>query len=81
MTAPRLPQICAEATDDVKSKLAQLEDALADDSARHYEIVGVLIKRATSASVPSSELRKYRREIRAARAKLAESEPPPNQPG
>jgi hypothetical protein len=79
MTVPRLPQISAEATAEVKAKLTQLEEELADDSARHYEIVGVLIKRATSSSVPSSELRKYRREIRAARTKLAE--PAPDQPG
>ena len=68
--APRLKQITAEATEEVRRKLAQLETELADDKARGYEIVGVLIKRASAKEITSTALKQYRADLRAERAKL-----------
>ncbi len=69
--APRLGQVTAEVTPEVKQKLEDLETQLADYKARGYEIVGLLIKRASAKSVPPSALLKYRKELRDARAAQA----------
>jgi hypothetical protein len=66
--APRLGQVTAEVTPEVKQKLGQLEAELVDYKARGYEIVGLLIKRASVKSIPPTALLKYRSELRTARA-------------
>jgi hypothetical protein len=75
MADGRLPQINAEATPAVKAKLARLETQLSSEKARHYEIVGVLIKRATAKSIPGADIKKYREELKKARAKMGKSPP------
>jgi hypothetical protein len=74
MTAANTPQVIAEATPEVKAKLRQLEADLAYLKAREYEIVGVLIKRASAQSVPAADLFTYRNELaEARRARTARS--------
>jgi hypothetical protein len=65
--APRIGQITAESTQAVKDKLAQLEQELAADKARNYEIVGVLIKQATASRITTKALHAYRNELAAER--------------
>lgn len=61
--APRIKQITAESTPEVRAKLRLLEQELASDKARGYEIVGVLIKRAKASHISTSALHTYRAEL------------------
>jgi hypothetical protein len=73
--APTLGKITVEATEGVREKLRELERELGDDKARNYEIVGVLIKRASAKTVTASALKTYRAELRAEREARAQSAP------
>jgi hypothetical protein len=72
--APTLGKITVEATEAVREKLRQLEAELADEKARNYEIVGVLIERASAKNVSAAALKKYRTELRTERKNLAEKQ-------
>jgi hypothetical protein len=69
--AARVGSITVEISTAAREHLRRLKRDLADLDARDYEIVGVLIKRASASAVSATALRTYRSEIDADREQAA----------
>jgi hypothetical protein len=62
----RLDQISVDVTPQIKTKLADLESELESLNVRQYEIVAVLIQRASAdKSISATDLARYRTEHKA----------------
>lgn len=55
-----MPQLNADVTTAIKTKLAQLERQLASEGAHEREIVAVLIASASAKDFPTAKLKQYR---------------------